>query len=52
MTIEQMKTKLLEWNPLWDVDKFTDQQIVAIYNKERNKIVQAILERYEVMVVC
>lgn len=46
MTIEQMKDKLLEWNPSWNLDRFTDQQIIAIYNKERNKIVQAILERY------
>ncbi len=46
MTIEQMRSKLLEWNPSWNVEKFTNVQIVAIYNKERNKIVQTILEKY------
>jgi hypothetical protein len=46
MTIGQMRDKLLEWNPLWNIDKFTDKQIVIIYNKERNRIVQAIFENY------
>lgn len=57
MTNEQMKDKLLEWNPSWNVGRFTDRQIAVIYNKERdkrerkknqerNKMVQAIVESY------
>jgi hypothetical protein len=46
MTIEQMRGKLLEWNPSWNVDKFTDEQVAAIYSKERNNIVSAILKAH------
>jgi hypothetical protein len=42
-----MKHKLLEWNPTWNLSRFTDQQIVAIYNKERDKTVQMILENIQ-----
>jgi hypothetical protein len=46
MTIDQMRGKLLEWNPSWNVDKFTDEQIVVIYNKERSAIVNSIFDSY------
>jgi hypothetical protein len=43
MTTEEMKVKLIEWNPSWNVDRFTDQQISAIYNKERNRILAIVM---------
>jgi hypothetical protein len=46
MTVDEMRKKLLDWNPSWNVDKFTDPQIVAIYNKERDAIVSALLKAY------
>lgn len=47
MTIQQMREKLKEWHPSWNVDKFTDQQVAAVYAKERSAIVQSIIEKYE-----
>lgn len=46
LTIEQMRGKLLEWNPSWNVAKFTDEQIKAIYKKERIETLNSILDRY------
>lgn len=46
MSVEQMRNRLLEWYPKWNVNKFTDEQIVSIYNKERNKIVDQIVRSY------
>lgn len=46
LTIEQMRGKLLEWNPSWNVTKFTDEQVVAIYIKERDDIVNSIIQAY------
>lgn len=46
MTVDQMREKLLEWNPQWNVWRLTDQQVIVIYNKERIITVNAILEKY------
>lgn len=40
MSITQMRSKLLEWNPNWrrtTVKKWSDKQIIAIYTKELSK---------------
>lgn len=46
MSIEQMRNKLLEWNPEWNVFRFTDEQIAIIYTKERNKVLDEIFKRF------
>jgi hypothetical protein len=46
LTIEQMREKLLEWNPLWNVGRLMDEQVIIIYNKERSAIVKKLLEKY------
>lgn len=46
MSIDQMRDKLLEWNPRWNVNRLTDEQVMAIYSKERKEIVNELLEKY------
>lgn len=44
---EYMVGKLLEWNPRWNLDTvegWSNDQLTAIYEKERLKTVQMILE--------
>lgn len=44
MTVEQMREKLLEWNPLWNVERLTDQQVIVVYKKERKITFDKLLE--------
>lgn len=47
VTAEYMRDKLREWHPTWNIDKFLDNEIAAIYQKERAKTVEMIIESYQ-----
>jgi hypothetical protein len=38
------RQKLREWNPSWNVEAMSNKQVIAIYEKERRKIVQHIMK--------
>lgn len=46
VSVEHMREKLSQWNPSWNINRFTDQQLMAIYNKETIRMAEAITKMY------